>query len=185
LEIWDSQALYAKISQLIKIQNQRKDIRFVFHPLISNIITSDKQGVYTYSVGNVRAANFRVEAKELCKLVDDEVASNNTYEFLFSDNIRSFLGLRVRPNQRMKQTLSNLDTAIYFPLLNNGVTIICERMEIPSSLQGGSYILPSHNPVIVNGLQTTRVIYDVYKEGQLKGIDSLQNVFCEHTSLRD
>jgi hypothetical protein len=176
-EIWDSQALYGKIGQLIKIQNQRKDIRFVFHPQISNIITSDKQGIYTYSVGNVRAANFRIEAKELCKLVDDEVASNNTYEFLFSDNIRSFLGFRVRPNQRMKQTLNDLDAAIYFPLLNNGVTIICERMEIPSTLQGGNYILPSHNPVIVNGLQTTRVIYDVYKEGQRKGIDTLPNVF--------
>jgi len=176
-EIWDSEALYSKISQLIKIQNQRQSIRFIFHPQTSNIITSDKQGLYTYSVGNVRAANFRIEAKELCKLVEDEIRENNTYEFLFSDNIRSFLGFRVRPNQRMKETLKGLDTAIYFPLLNNGVTVICERMEIPATVQAGNYILPSHNPVIVNGLQTTRVIYDVYKDDQRKGIDSLENVY--------
>jgi hypothetical protein len=178
-EIWDSGTIYEKISQLIKAQAKRKDIKFVFNPQTSNIITSDRQGqgLYTYSVGNVRAANFRIEANELCRLVEQELAANNTYEFLFSDNIRSFLGFKVRPNQRMKETLINPDSAIYFPLLNNGVTIICERMEIPSTLQSGRYILPAHNPIIVNGLQTTRVIYEVFKEIRRKGIDELQNVF--------
>ncbi len=178
-EIWDSEALYNKISQLIKAQSKRKDIKFVFNPQTSNIITSDRQGqgLYTYSVGNVRAANFRIEANELCQLVEEELSNNNTYEFLFSDNIRSFLGFKVRPNQRMKETLTNLDTAIYFPFLNNGITIICERMEIPSTLQGGKYICPAYNPIIVNGLQTTRVIYEVFLEAKRKGIESLQNVF--------
>jgi hypothetical protein len=178
-EIWDAAAIYEKISQLIKAQAKRKDIRFVFNPQTSNIITSDKQGqgLYTYSVGNVRAANFRIEADELCRLVEQELSANNTFEFLFSDNIRSFLGFKVRPNQRMKETLTNPDSAIYFPLLNNGVTIICERMEIPSNLQSGKYILPSYNPIIVNGLQTTRVIYEVFRESAKKGVDKLHNVF--------
>jgi hypothetical protein len=178
-EIWDTDAIYEKISQLIKAQARRKDIKFTFNPQTSNIITADRQGqgLYTYSVGNVRAANFRIEASELCRLVEEELAANNTYEFLFSDNIRSFLGFKVRPNQRMRETLANPDSAIYFPLLNNGVTIICERMEIPATLQSGKYILPAHNPVIVNGLQTTRVIYEILKESQRKGIDNLQNVF--------
>lgn len=178
-EIWDSEALYEKISQLIKAQAKRKDIKFIFNPQISNIIISDRQGqgLYTYSVGNVRAANFRIEADELCRLVEEELSANNTYEFLFSDNIRSFLGFKVRPNQRMKETLINPDSAIYFPLLNNGVTIICERMDIPSTLQSGKYILPAYNPIIVNGLQTTRVIYEVLQEIKRKEINKLQNVF--------
>ena len=178
-EIWDTDAIYEKISQLIKAQAKRQNIKFIFNPQTSNIITSDKQGqgLYTYSVGNVRAANFRIEANELCELVEQELSANNTYEFLFSDNIRSFLGFKVRPNQRMKETLLNLDSAIYFPLLNNGVTIICEKMEIPANLQSGQYILPVYNPIIVNGLQTTRVIYEVFKENKRKGISGLQNVF--------
>jgi AIPR protein len=178
-EIWDAEAIYEKISQLIKAQAKRKDIKFTFNPQTSNIITADRQGqgLYTYSVGNVRAANFRIEADELCRLVEQELAANNTYEFLFSDNIRSFLGFKVRPNQRMKETLTDPDSAIYFPLLNNGVTIICERMEIPSTLQSGKYILPAYNPIVVNGLQTTRVIYEVLKESRRKGINKLQNVF--------
>lgn len=178
-EIWDIDAIYEKISQLIKAQSKRKDIRFIFNPQISNIITADRQGqgLYTYSVGNVRAANFRIEANELCQLVEQELATNNTYEFLFSDNIRSFLGFKVRPNQRMKETLNDQNSAIYFPFLNNGITIVCERMEIPSTLQSGRYILPAHNPIIVNGLQTTRVLYEFFKENQRKGISSLENVF--------
>ena len=178
-EIWDIDAIYEKISQLIKAQSKRKDIRFIFNPQISNIITADRQGqgLYTYSVGNVRAANFRIEANELCQLVEQELATNNTYEFLFSDNIRSFLGFKVRPNQRMKETLNDQNSAIYFPFLNNGITIVCERMEIPSTLQSGRYILPAHNPIIVNGLQTTRVLYEFFKENQRKGISSLENIF--------
>lgn len=178
-EIWDIDAIYEKISQLIKAQSKRKDIRFIFNPQISNIITADRQGqgLYTYSVGNVRAANFRIEANELCQLVEQELATNNTYEFLFSDNIRSFLGFKFRPNQRMKETLNDQNSAIYFPFLNNGITIVCERMEIPSTLQSGRYILPAHNPIIVNGLQTTRVLYEFFKENQRKGISSLENVF--------
>lgn len=178
-EIWDIDAIYEKISQLIKAQSKRKDIRFIFNPQISNIITADRQGqgLYTYSVGNVRAANFRIEANELCQLVEQELATNNTYEFLFSDNIRSFLGFKFRPNQRMKETLNDQNSAIYFPFLNNGITIVCERMEIPSTLQSGRYILPAHNPIIVNGLQTTRVLYEFFKENQRKGISSLENIF--------
>jgi len=178
-EIWDIDTIYEKISQLIKAQSKRKHIKFIFNPQTSNIITADRQGqgVYTYSVGNVRAANFRIEANELCQLVEQELAGNNTYEFLFSDNIRSFLGFKVRPNQRMKETLNDPNSSIYFPFLNNGITIVCERMEIPSTLQSGKYILPAHNPIIVNGLQTTRVLYEIFKENQRKGISNLENVF--------
>lgn len=176
-EIWDSDRIYEKISQLIKAQATRKNIKFTFHPEVSNIINSDKQGLYTYSVGNVRAANFRISAEELCRLVEMELSINNTFDFLFSENIRGFMGFKVRPNKRMKETLLNVGNAIYFPFLNNGITIICERMEIPSNLQGGKYILPSHNPMIVNGLRTTRVIYKIYEDDKKKGFNHLQNVF--------
>lgn len=50
-------------------------------------------------------------------------------------------------------------------------------MEIPSTLQSGKYILPAYNPIIVNGLQTTRVIYEVLKASKRKGLDRLENAF--------
>jgi hypothetical protein len=83
-EIWDAEAIYEKISQLIKAQAKRKDIKFTFNPQTSNIITADRQGqgLYTYSVGNVRAANFRIEADELCRLVEQELSANNTEDLI-------------------------------------------------------------------------------------------------------
>src|SRR6185436_8152095 len=89
-EIWDSEELYGKINQLIKAQNNRKNIKFVFHPEPSNVVFTDKdrQGLYTYSINNVRAANFRIRATELCELIQQELSRNNTFDFLFSENIR-------------------------------------------------------------------------------------------------
>lgn len=178
-EIWDSDELYGKINQLIKAQNKRKETKFIFHPEPTNVVLSDreKQALYTYSVNNVKAANFRIRALELCNLIDQELSTNGTYDFLFSENIRGFLGFRPRPNKRMRETLQNLETAVYFPLLNNGITIICQKADLPTSPQNGEYLLTAHNPVVVNGLQTSRVIYDVYKKSKEKGESLLDNVF--------
>lgn len=178
-EIWDSNELYGKINQLVKAQNNRKDIRFTFHPESSNVMFSDRdrQGLYTYSVNNVRAANFRIRAGELCQLIQEELSANGTYDFLFAENIRGFLGFRPRPNKRMRDTLLDIDTSVYFPLFNNGITIICQKADFPTSPQNGKYLLPSYNPVIVNGLQTSRVIYEIYGKLKEEIDDPLSNVY--------
>jgi hypothetical protein len=46
-------------------------------------------------------------------------------------------------------------------------------MQIPSNPQAGDYIIPAYNPVIVNGLQTTRILYDTYKTNK----DILEDVY--------
>lgn len=179
-EIWDSNKIYGKINQLIKAQNNRKEIRFIFNPEPSNVVLSDKDGqaLYTYSINNVRAANFRIKAKELCLLIEKELEVNGSFDYLFSENIRGFLGFRTRPNKRMLETLQDSSNSIYFPLLNNGITIICQKLELPSAPQNGRYFLPTYNPVIVNGLQTSRVIYDVYLELKKQSeSDLLEKVF--------
>ncbi len=73
----------------------------------------------------------------------------------------------------MQMTLESPDDSIYFPFLNNGITIICDKLTLPNSPQDGKYIIPAINPVIVNGLQTTRVIYNQYKEKP----ENIKNVF--------
>ncbi|NOQ37073.1 MAG: hypothetical protein GQ569_14470 [Methylococcaceae bacterium] len=172
-EIWDSKNLYQKISSLIKSQNRRENIKYSFTPVNSNIALSDNQALYSFSIQNIRAANFRISAIDLCQLIEVEKQANATYDFLFSDNIRGFLGLRVRANKKMQLTLNNSEEAIYFPFLNNGITIICDKLTLPNSPQNGEYVIPAFNPVIVNGLQTTRVIYEQYQ----KQPSSIENIF--------
>ncbi len=175
-EIWDSKDLYAKISVLIKAQSKRNKIKFTFTPENSNLTPRDNQALYSYSVQNVRAANFRITAVQLCQLVEAELLTNSNYDFLFSENIRGYLGMRARANKKMSQTIDDPNDAVYFPFLNNGITIICEKLILPSSPQNKEYIIPTTNPVIVNGLQTTRVIYSKFKENPSKIEDVYLNV---------
>ena len=181
-EIWDSGDLYNKISQLIKAQNRRSETNFVFRPVNSNISIRDNQALYSYSIQNVRATNFRIPAIQLCELVEKEMANNNHYDFLFSENIRGYLGMRARANKKMSQTIDDPNDAIYFPFLNNGITLICDRLTVPSSPQGGEYLIPTVNPVIVNGLQTTRVLFTKYKEERTKVQDIFINIRLYETT---
>jgi hypothetical protein len=170
--IFDSNELDKRIETLIKSERRRKEIKFTFNAEKSNISPKEPQALISFSILNVKAVNFRMKALELCKLVDMEIIINGATDTLFSENIRGFLGYN-KTNRKINETLNNPDESIYFPFLNNGITILCDEMQIPSNTQAGQYIIPVSNPVIVNGLQTTKVIYDIYKSDKTKldGID--------------
>jgi len=166
----DGAELYDRIDILIKAQGRRNKVEFSFNPISSNIVPSDNQGLISFQITNVKAITCRISATELCKLVDKEIERNQRDEKLFSENIRGFLGLRNKTNKKIKETLDSEDP-FNFPFLNNGITILCESLTVPKSPQAGSYIVPVVNPVIVNGLQTTKVIYEVYKNDEKKLTD--------------
>ena len=69
--------------------------------------------------------------------------------------------------------------AEYFPFLNNGITIIAEQVKIPREMQAGLYPVETKNPLIVNGLQTTSVIYDIYQRNAevLEGVYVLVRLY--------
>lgn len=159
--IIDARQLYEKVTNLAR--TKRNIVKFTFHPQPSNISALDSQGLYTFAIQDIRAANFRVPALEICALMENEEKLNGSAATLFEENIRSYLGVKVRANKRMHETLNNREDAVYFPFLNNGITIICEQLTIPKTLQNDVYLLPVTNPQIVNGLQTTSVLYANYK----------------------
>ncbi len=168
--IYDSNWIYDKLATFAK--QHRNKVKFTFHPENSNFSLQDPQALYTYSIGNTRAANFRIQSNEICKLIENEIAINGTYDLLFEENIRQYLGItRFRANKKMHDTLNNGD-ALLFPFLNNGITIVSEQMIVPNNTQDGEYNLPVVNPQIVNGLQTSRVLYDIYLNdpGKLKDV---------------
>jgi len=174
-EIYDNVSLYNKISNSTKSVSKRNKVDFTFKPEKSNVILSsmDNQAIYSYSIQNIRSVNFRISAIEICNLIEYEMSVNTTYDYLYEDNIRGFLGLRTKANQKMQSTLDNQDESLYFPFLNNGITIICSKLILPNNPQTGNYLIPSTNPVIVNGLQTTRVLFNKYKDN----MQELENVF--------
>jgi hypothetical protein len=160
LEIIDSDALLSRAASLQR--TRRNEIKFSFKPQDTDIVSFSGQALFSFHVAEVRAVNFRIKALELCELMDLEVTTNGSADTLFTDNIRGFLGHN-KANKRILETLKDRNRSRFFPFMNNGITIICPEMTLPGSAQSGQYNVPVKNPIIVNGLQTSKIIYELYK----------------------
>jgi len=171
-EIIDSTKLYKQFD-ILQAVKRKVDLEFSFNPIKTNIEPYKNQGIFSFQLGQVNAVSFRMSALQLGKLIDQEIEKNGTKDFLFSENIRGFLGINQITNRKISETLKNKEQSFFFPFLNNGLTIICQKMNWTSELQNKTHIVRVTNPVIVNGLQTTNVIYQIYKEDR----DLLEDVY--------
>lgn len=185
LELIDSEILYDKVVRIIESSSRRKEIDFTFNPENSNVVKGDNQALYSYVINNVKALNFRIQAIELCELMTKEINNNGSLDTLYSENIRGFLGFKPKANQKMQGTLNDSVQKYYFPFLNNGLTLLCEKLSIPANTQLGNYVVQVKNPLIVNGLQTSRVIYDFYKKDSEKLKDVFVNIRIYESSEKD
>lgn len=86
--------------------------------------------------------------KEFKKLIVDE---DGNVKNVFEDNIRDFLDLTNPVNSKINDTLNGEDCFL-FPLMNNGVTIVANRLQ----QTGDVFILFDYQ--IVNGCQTSNVL---------------------------
>ena len=75
-------------------------------------------------------------------------------EEMFAANVRDYAGSNVRVNDAIGKTLAE-DSDSLFWWLNNGITVIADKMDNPLELE---WVLT--NPLIVNGLQTSHVIHE-------------------------
>lgn len=161
LSIVDVSGLMSKAAALQK--THRDEVRYTFRAEETNITPFSNQALYSFSIGNVRAVNFRMAAVQLCELMTEEIGVNGSVDTLFTENIRGYLK-RNKTNKRINETLHSTSESPFFSLMNNGITIICSSVTIPGSSQAGVFNIPVIDPVIVNGLQTSKVIYEVFNE---------------------
>src|SRR5262249_32352545 len=76
---------------------------------------------------------------------------------LYEKNVRRFLGGRGKVNKGMQATLN--DDPAQFGLYNNGITIVVKDFAPDSP---STYLLTE--PYIVNGCQTTRTLWEVFRQ---------------------
>lgn len=105
-----------------------------------------------------RLNNFKTFLTER-DISDNPIKNGPIDSNLFENNIRAYQGRAKTANKDMQETLSkNGEDGEDFLWLNNGVTIICDNFQ-PS----GDYCTIT-NPMIVNGLQTSRTIFEHLSE---------------------
>jgi len=93
-------------------------------------------------------------ASELIKMLEN--SSGDIRKSLFDDNVRDFQGENA-VNNEIYDTIIKEPTK--FILLNNGVTIVCDDFKTSTKR------ITIKNPQIVNGCQTTHVIFTAFKNG--------------------
>jgi len=102
---------------------------------------------------------FTCKGKELAKIYNDY------REKIFQQNVRYSLGLRSKSiNRQILETAESKDKGISFWYFNNGITIICKKINETAS----GKVINLHEAQIINGAQTTYALYEAYKEGKLK-----------------
>lgn len=170
-EIWDRDDVFQRIDRLLDTNKKSRPYEFIFRPENSNITSrTDNQALVSFLVYEVKAVMFRIDAYQLCEFLETAEKANGSLERVFAENIRGFLGVKNITNQKILETL-NSENKIYFPFLNNGITIIAEKFSLPHMAQLGKYPLKVVNPVIINGLQTSYILYQEYKKNKEKLLD--------------
>jgi hypothetical protein len=99
-----------------------------------------------------------VKFSELKKLI--LTSDKNLKEKLFIENVRNYIGL-TPVNLDIKKTLDTASDRNYFPFLNNGLAIICDKIE-RHPVKDKEFTLTF--PRIINGCQTTNELFKKYKE---------------------
>lgn len=170
--IFDKNDIYNEIWKLLK-DWKRKKLNFTFDIDKSNISYGDDiQSLISYWIAWAQSFVFKISALEICRMIEEEEKLNLTFEYLYSKNIRWFLWYRAKPNKKMKETISDKTEISKFFLYNNWLTIICDSLKVPT-LNNWRYNFSIENPLIVNWLQTSQVLYEEYKNDKSK----LNNVF--------
>lgn len=100
-------------------------------------------------------------AKEIARIVN-----NDDKGFVFDLNVRKYLGNLGTVNKDIKDTCSEEDTSHLFWFLNNGVTIVCDKVD-PVTDPDNPH-MKIENLQIVNGCQTSSSLAIAEKEGLLQ-----------------
>lgn len=104
--------------------------------------------------GVVNSCLAIVYADEFLKILvtDDGIIRKS----LFNDNVRDYQGDNT-VNDEIASTI--LKSPAEFVVLNNGLTVVCDEFKQNNTR------LTIHNPQIVNGCQTSHVIFNAHKKG--------------------
>ncbi|HOR82847.1 MAG TPA: AIPR family protein [Bacteroidales bacterium] len=112
-----------------------------------------------------------VKFSELKKMI--LTSDKKLKEKLFVENVRNYIG-STPVNNDIKKTLDSESERNYFPFLNNGLAIICDKIE-RHKLKEKEFILTF--PRIINGCQTTNELYKKFKEStDERSIDDVEIV---------
>nr|WP_241728862.1 AIPR family protein [Nocardioides zeae] len=131
--------------------------------LAENPISTDTAGGY---IGVVKLDEYQ-------RFITD--SSGKLDASLFEANVRDYEG-ETGVNRSIQATLTKEDKGVDFWWLNNGVTIVADKV------QPASKLLELESPQIVNGLQTS---HEIFKRGRAEGFSENRSVLVKVIQAAD
>lgn len=112
--------------------------------------------------------------------VNEFINLQNKYHHnqLYAENIRLYLGDRASVNKDIIGTISS-DESIWFPYMNNGISIICENFDIGNIKNGKKLPIELTDMQIINGCQTVNALYSAKYGEQTKDNFRASNVLVK------
>ena len=112
--------------------------------------------------------------------VNEFINLQNKYHHnqLYTENIRLYLGDRASVNKDIIGTISS-EESIWFPYMNNGISIICEKFEIGNLKNGKKLPIELYDMQIINGCQTVNALYSAKYNEQTKDNFRASNVLVK------
>ena len=115
---------------------------------------------YYHAISGLRGVVCTTTAQEIARIVNSDSTGS-----IFDLNIRRFLGTRGRVNADILRTCQQSDSSYLFWFLNNGITIVCDRIDAVTDPDNP--IVKIENMQIVNGCQTATALALAEKRGKL------------------
>lgn len=112
--------------------------------------------------------------------VNEFINLQNKYHHnqLYAENIRLYLGDRASVNKDIIGTISS-EESIWFPYMNNGISVICEKFEIGNIKNGKKLPIELYDMQIINGCQTVNALYSAKYNEQTKDNFRASNVLVK------
>lgn len=139
---------YAGPDELVSLLRKQKDVQ-------TKIQLNGRAIVEDYAF--MRAMVGRMSVSELARLFDEHG------DVLLDRNIRRYLGLTVRVNERIAATLKDPEQRSKFYFYNNGITIVCSKFAY-NALAANDWLVQITGLQIVNGGQTSKTIQQIQRE---------------------
>lgn len=139
---------------LVSYKNKKVDIDI---PIIVNANIPSLIEMHDKDINSIICT---AKAEDIAKIVLQDKG-----DILFDKNIRKYLDLRGKVNKEIYRTCTDSEESNLFWYLNNGITIICDKLD--KSFIGNDCTIKLENAQIINGCQTSTTLYEAFKKNKL------------------
>lgn len=153
LNIWGANKLVAYI-------NDSESSEKVLNQKIAIIHDVNRGSLIHTTIGDYKGVICTVKGKEIARIIKEDVQ-----KVIFNKNIRKYLGEKKKINSSIYDSCTKQTESKMFWFLNNGITIVCDYMEVNPDPDNPHIKLK--NLQIVNGCQTSMSLFRASEKNEL------------------